>query len=122
MVIIYLLFIEEVRKKYKYEDFGKSLIKMNKRFPLFNKYERKDIEDATYQINHFFKDNIYIILNDINNKLYLNKNDSITDMFEIKYQNNGTYTIKNIVFDVYLGDSNIQIRDEFNILLKEYIL
>ena len=43
-------------------------------------------------------------------------------MFEIKYQNNGTYTIKNIVFDVYLGDSNIQIRDEFNILLKEYIL
>ena len=43
------------RKKYKYEDFGKSLIKMNKRFPLFNKYERKDIEDATYQINHFSK-------------------------------------------------------------------
>ena len=40
-----------------------------------------------------------------------------------KYEKNdidGTYIIKNINLDVYLGVSNIQVRDEFNIPLKEY--
>ena len=33
------------RKKYSEGDFDKSLIKMNKRFPFFHKYEKKDIDD-----------------------------------------------------------------------------
>ena len=42
--------------------------------------------------------------------------------FEIKFRNDGTYIIKNIDLDIYIGVSNIQLRDEFNIPLKEYYL
>ena len=64
---------------------------------------------------------MYINLNINDNQLYLKeKNDSITDKFEIKYQKDGTYTIKNIELGIYLGVSNIQLRDEFKIPLKEY--
>ena len=108
------------RKKYKYEDFGKSLIKMNKRFPIFNKYEKRDIDDGIYKIENFYKSNMYINLNLNDNQLYLKENNNSLIEFEIKYQNDGTYTIKNIELGIYLGVSNIQLRDEFNILLKEY--
>jgi len=50
------------------------------------------------------------------------KNESIIDTFEIKFQNDGTYTIKIIELDIHLGVSNIQLRDDFNIPLKEYYL
>ena len=64
---------------------------------------------------------MYINLNLNDNTLYLNeKNKWITDIFEIKFQNDGTYIIKNIDLDIYLGVSNIRLRDEFNIPLKEY--
>ena len=110
-------------KKYTYEDLGNSLIKMNKRFPFFNKYEKSDINDGIYKIENFFKENMYINVNFNDNKLYLKeKNDSINDMFEIKHQKDGTYTIKNIELGIYLGVSKNQIRDEFNIPLKEYYL
>ena len=109
------------RKKYSYGDFGKSLIKMNKRFPFLNKYEKRDIDDGIYKFQNFFKDNMYVNLNLTDNQLYLKeKNASITDTFEIKYQSDGTYTIKNIELGIYLGVSNIQLRDEFKIPLKEY--
>ena len=109
------------RKKYKQGDFGKSLIKMNNRFPIFNKYEKKDIEDGYYKIENYFNSNMYINLNPNENQLYLKeKNGTINDTFEIKFQNDGTYIIKNIDTDTYLGVSNIQVRDEFNIPLREY--
>jgi len=96
---------------------------MNNRFPILNKHEKKDIDDGYYKIENFFKTNIYINLNLNNNQLYLKeKNYSINDIFEIKFQNDGTYVIKNIDLDIYLGISNIQLRDEFNIPLKEYYL
>ena len=64
---------------------------------------------------------MYINLNLNDNELNLkDKNKSINDIFEIKSQNDGTYTIKNIELGIYLGVSNIQLRDEFNIPLKEY--
>ena len=104
------------RKKYNYGDLGKSLIKMNKRFPRFNKYERRDIEDGIYKIENFLKNNMYINLNLTANQLYLKeKKKSINDIFEIKYQNNGTYSIKNIKLEIYLEVSKKQLRDEFNI-------
>ena len=85
------------RKNYSYEDFGKSLIKMNKRFPFINNYEKRDIDDGIYKLEHFFKENMYINLNLTDNQLYLKeKNDSRIDTFEIKYQKDGTYSIKNI--------------------------
>ena len=66
---------------------------------------------------------MYINLNINDNQLYLKeKNDSITDKFEIKYQKDGTYTIKNIELGIYLGVSKFRLRDEFNIPLKEYYL
>jgi len=34
---------------------------MNKRFPIINKYEKRDIDDGIYKIDIFFKDNIYYI-------------------------------------------------------------
>jgi len=55
-------------------------------------------------------------LNLIDNQLYLKeKNESKTDIFELKFKNDGTYIIKNINLDIYLGVSKIQLRDEFNI-------
>ena len=95
----YDLFVinKEGNKNYTYEDFGKSLIKMNKRFPFINKYEKRDIDDGIYKIENFFKSNMYINLNLTDNQLYLKeKNDSRIDTFEIKYQKDGTYSIKNI--------------------------
>ena len=59
------------RKKYTIGDFGKILIKMNKRFPFFNKYEKRDIEDGIYKIKNYYKENMYINLNIIYDKLYL---------------------------------------------------
>ena len=61
------------RKKYNEGDFGKSLIKMNNRNPIFNKYEKKDIDDGYYKIENFFKNNMYIIFNINDNQLYLKK-------------------------------------------------
>ncbi len=118
----YDLFVinKEGNKNYTYEDFGKSLIKMNKRFPFINKYEKRDIDDGIYKIENFFKSNMYINLNLTDNQLYLKENNDSLNEFEIKYQNDGTYTIKNIELGIYLGVSNIQVRDEFNILEKEY--
>jgi hypothetical protein len=118
----YDLFVinKEGGKNYTYEDFGKSLIKMNKRFPFSNKYEKRDIDDGIYKIENFFKSNIYINLNLTDNQLYLKENNDSLNEFEIKYQNDGTYTIKNIELGIYLGVSNIQLRDEFKIPLKEY--
>ena len=64
-----------------------------------------------------------INLNFINNLLYLKeKNNSITDKFEIKYLKERIYTIKKNELGIYLGVSNIQLRDGFNIPLKEYYL
>ena len=34
------------RKKYSEGDFGKSLIKIKNRYPIFNKYEKKAINDG----------------------------------------------------------------------------
>ena len=85
-----------------------------------NKYEKRDIEDGIYKIENFFKSNMYINLNLTDNQLYLKENNDSLNEFEIKYQNDGTYTIKNIELGIYLGVSNIQVRDEFNILEKEY--
>ena len=96
---------------------------MNNRFPIFNKYEKKDIDDGNYKIENFLKTNIYINLNLNDNQLYLKeKNESKTKKFEIKFKNDGAYIIKNINLDIYLGISNNQLRDEFNIPLKEYYL
>ena len=81
----YDLFVinREGRKKYRDDSFGKSLIKMNKRFPNFNEY--KDIDNGIYRIENFSKDNMYINLNLNDNTLYLKeKNKLITDKFEIK--------------------------------------
>ena len=59
---------------------------MNNRFPIFNKYEMKDIDDGYYKIENFFKTNIYINLNLNDNQLYLKeKNESKTEKFEIKF-------------------------------------
>ena len=52
---------------------------MNKRFPVFNKYEKRDIEDWIYKIENYFKDNMYINLNITDKQLYLKeKKNSIT--------------------------------------------
>ena len=59
-----------------------------------------------------FSNLICINLNLTDNQLYLKeKNDSKTDTFEIKYQKDGSYTIKNIELGIYLGVSNIQLRN-----------
>jgi len=57
----YDLFVinREGRKNIEMVDFGKSLIKMNKRSPIFNKYKKIDIDNGIYRIEKFSKDNMY---------------------------------------------------------------
>ena len=51
------------RKNIFIEILKKDLIKINKRFQIFNKYEKREIKDGIYKINTFFKVNLFINLN-----------------------------------------------------------
>ena len=62
----------------------KALLKLIKRFPFFNKYEKRYIDDGIYEIKNFFKDNMYLNLISNENELFLkDKNYSIMTDLEL---------------------------------------
>ena len=62
-MMIYLWLIEDVEKNIFIKILKKDLIKINKRFQIFNKHEKREIKDGNYKINTFFKVNLFINLN-----------------------------------------------------------
>ncbi len=121
-----LFVINKGGQAYSYLDFGKSLIKMNKMFPIPNKYEKLDVENGYYRLETLLKKNMNINIdynNDFNETTLILKqtNQNENEIFKIEYQNDGTYGIKSLAYDSFIGISGNQIYDsEFNFTLEEY--
>ena len=121
-----LFVINKGGKEYSYLDIGKSLIKMNKMFPIPNKYEKLDVETGYYRLETLLKRNMNINIDynsDFNETRLLLKqtNNNDNEIFKIEYQNDGTYGIKSLAYDSFIGISGNQIYDnEFNFTLEEY--
>ena len=121
-----LFVINKGGKEYSYLDIGKSLIKMNKMFPIPNKYEKLDVETGYYRLETLLKKNMNINIDynsDFNETRLLLKqtNNNDNEIFKIEYQNDGTYGIKSLAYDSFIGISGNQIYDnEFNFTLEEY--
>ena len=121
-----LFVINKGGKEYSYLDIGKSLIKMNKMFPIPNKYEKLDVETGYYRLETLLKRNMNINIDynsDFNETRLLLKqtNNNDNEIFKIEYQNDGTYGIKSLAYDSFIGISGNQIYDnEFNFTLEDY--
>ena len=121
-----LFVINKGGKEYSYLDIGKSLIKMNKMFPIPNKYEKLDVETGYYRLETLLKRNMNINIDynsDFNETRLLLKqtNNNDNEIFKIEYQNDGTYGIKSLAYNSFIGISGNQIYDnEFNFTLEEY--
>ena len=113
------------QKKYHLRDLGKSIIKMNKKFPFPNKYEKIDVNNGFYILETAVNQNMNLNLNyDSENKvnLVLNNRNEENSIFYIEYLNDGTYSIKNIKTNLYLGVSEKESVDEFGVPNKEFTL
>ena len=114
-------------KEYREEDFGKSLIYLNFMFPKPTKYEKINRIDGIYFIETVLNENkiIKFKYNEIKNKNYLllnkrTKNNS--ELFKIEYQNDGSYTIKSLSSNYFIGvtDDLKLINNEKSISLGFY--
>ena len=106
-------------KEYREEDFGKSLIYLNFMFPKPTKYEKINRIDGIYFIETALKKDkiINYKYNEIKNKNYLCLNKRTmnnSELFKIEYQNDGSYTIKSLISNYFLG-----VTDNINYFYNE---
>jgi len=106
-------------KKYKNEDYVKSLIYLNFMFPKPTKYEKINRIDGIYFIETALKKDkiINYKYNEIKNKTYLRLNKRTmnnSELFKIEYQNDGSYTIKSLISNYFLG-----VTDNINYFYNE---
>lgn len=106
-------------KEYKNENFGKSLIYLNFMFPKPTKYEKNNRIDGIYFIETALNEDIIINFkyNETKNKNYLRLNKRTknnSELFKIEYQNDGTYTIKSLSSNYFIG-----VTDDINLFYYE---